>query len=156
MHTLRTPSSFVASIMFPFVLSLPVMNAFCPVVFPSAMSTNVSSDRMIVTSGLSPSDFASPFFTVPAFFRSIVHDASFPAAFSTRNSNTPLFYDKSKLSREQDSDGTVQVQRSDGGWVGGWDGWTRRAPSLAARPSLRRCILQRFQRAPPKSRTPGK
>jgi hypothetical protein len=42
------------------------------------------------------------------------------------------------------------------GWMDGWMDGQRRAPSLAARPSLRRCILQRFQRAPPKSRTPGK
>jgi hypothetical protein len=90
-HTLRTPSSFVASIMFPFVLSPPVMNAFCPVVFPFAMSTNVSSDRMIVTSGLRPSDFASPLFTTPVFFKSIVQNASFPAAFLTLNSKMPLF-----------------------------------------------------------------
>ena len=27
-HTLRTPSSFVANIMLPFVLSFPLMNAF--------------------------------------------------------------------------------------------------------------------------------
>lgn len=89
---MRTASSFVASIMFPLVLSPPVMNAFCPVVFPSAMSTNVSSDRMIVTSGLRPSDFASPFFTTPVFFKSIVQNASFPAEFLTLNSKMPLFY----------------------------------------------------------------
>jgi hypothetical protein len=51
----------------------------------------VSSDRMIVTSDLSPSDLASPFFTAPVFFKSIVHDASFPAAFLTRISKMPLF-----------------------------------------------------------------
>jgi hypothetical protein len=90
--TLRTPSSFVASIIFPFVLSAPVMNAFCPVVLPSAISTKVSSARMIVTSGFNPCVFASPFFTVPVFFKSTIHQASFPSAFLTRNSKMPLFW----------------------------------------------------------------
>jgi hypothetical protein len=67
------------------------MNAFCPVVLPSAISTKVSSDRMTITSGFKPSDFASPFFTVPVFFRSMVHDAFSPAAFLTWNSKMPLF-----------------------------------------------------------------
>jgi hypothetical protein len=91
-HTLRTAPSFDASIMFPFVLTAPVKNAVCAVVFPSAMSTNVSSDRMIVTSGLrlGLNDFASPFFTSPFFFKSMVQNVSFPAAFLTLSSKMPL------------------------------------------------------------------
>ena len=85
------------------------MNAFCPVVFPSASSTNVSSDRMIVTSCLSPSDFASPFFTVHVFFKSIVHHASFPSAFLTLNSKMPLFCEVPPR-REQFKNG--QISRS--------------------------------------------
>ena len=33
LHTFKTSCSFVASIILPFVLSLPVMNAFCPLVY---------------------------------------------------------------------------------------------------------------------------
>jgi hypothetical protein len=47
---LRTVSSFVASIMFPLVFNLPVINAFWPLSLPFARSIRVSSERMIVTS----------------------------------------------------------------------------------------------------------
>lgn len=129
-HTLRRPSSFVASIIFPFVLSAPVMNAFCPVSFPFAMSTKVSSERMIVTSGLRPSDFASPFFTRPNFFKSMVHHASFPSAFLTLNSKTPLF--------------CVTMSGEEHGFK---EAHVERAPSSAVLPSHPHCTLQRPQQA---------
>ena len=81
------------------------MNAVSPLVLPSAMSTNVSSDMMTVTSGLRSCDFAAPFFTAAVVFKSIVQNVSFPAAFLTLNSKMPLFcaFLKGKVQEEEDN-----------------------------------------------------
>lgn len=57
-----------ASITFPLTFNAPVMNAFCPFSFPSARLMNVSSERLMVTSGF----LAAPLVTVPSFLRSIL------------------------------------------------------------------------------------
>jgi len=86
---LRTLSSFVASMMLPLVLSLPVMNAFCPFSLPLERSNKVSSERMIVTSALG---FALPLNTVTVFFKSMVHVTVSLASLVTWSSKMPLAF----------------------------------------------------------------
>ena len=55
--------------------------------FPSASCKKVSSAKMIATSIFG---FAAPLYTVPVFFKSIVHTSSFPASFFMRSSKIPF------------------------------------------------------------------